>query len=275
MRQTIIGGATRQPQPIGRRIFTVLLGTAVMLGLVAAAAAPAQAAASCRGGSCTGKDPAAMGCAAGAKTVREFTNVSLRVELRYSSRCRALWTRWTVKSSGMHFGDYVFIRRYSGGGRITEYRATTGINKGNQGWTKMIGRHKPNAQFRACNFIAQECTNPAWPKNPRATGAATADRALVGGVPATLATSPVAPTTTAAASSPTCEWVVRWDSAGVYELPRRDQDPKKVKHHGDHVGGGYCMREYNAREGEWYVSVTCSCADDRIGWMRRNALDPA
>lgn len=49
----------------------------------------------------------------------------------------------------------------------------------------------------------------------------------------------------------TCEWVVVWPSAGVYEQPTRMYSPLKVKHSGDRVGGGYCMQYYNGSEGEW------------------------
>ena len=94
---------------------------------------------------------------------------------------------------------------------------------------------------------------------------------------ATVAT-PSAPAATAtvggATPADTCQWVVRWDDAGVYELPRRDQEPVKTKHRGDQVGGGYCMKHFNESEGEWYVAVTCARAEDGIGWMRLNALDP-
>ncbi|MEH1099594.1 hypothetical protein DER29_6110 [Micromonospora sp. M71_S20] len=73
----------------------------------------------------------------------------------------------------------------------------------------------------------------------------------------------------------TCEWVVTWPSAGVYEQPTRMDPALKVKNAGDRVGGGYCMEHYNTSELEWYVSVSCSCASDGIGWMRRNALRAA
>jgi len=34
------------------------------------------------------------------------------------------------------------------------------------------------------------------------------------------------------------------------------------------------MKHFNESEGEWYVAVTCARAEDGIGWMRLNALDP-
>lgn len=86
---------------------------------------------------------------------------------------------------------------------------------------------------------------------------------------------PNGPLTSAKATTATCEWVVVWSSAGVYEKPTRANPPLKVKHSGDHVGGGFCLQQYNSSEAEWYVSVTCSCAADGIGWMRLNALRPA
>lgn len=100
----------------------------------------------------------------------------------------------------------------------------------------------------------------------------TAAVALATAAPAVAGTGPsVAAGSTAAA----CEWVVTWPTAGVYELPTRMNPPLKEKHSGDQVGGGFCMTHFNTSEQEWYVSVTCACAEDDIGWMRHNALRPA
>jgi hypothetical protein len=98
-----------------------------------------------------------------------------------------------------------------------------------------------------------------------AAGTASASATLPAGVDEAM---------TAMISAP-CEWVVVWPDAGVYEKPTRMNPPLKVKHSGDRVGGGYCMKHYNESEREWYVSVTCTCAADDIGWMRRNALRAA
>jgi hypothetical protein len=118
------------------------------------------AAVSCRAGSCTGRDPKAGGCSRDARTVREISTINTRVELRYSARCLATWTRWTVIRSHS-YSDMVFIRRYNPSGTRTQYGTFTGIDRGRQGWTKMIGRSS-GARFQACNFIQQVCTR-RWP----------------------------------------------------------------------------------------------------------------
>ncbi|MFL6127153.1 DUF2690 domain-containing protein [Actinophytocola sp.] len=178
---------------------------AVVLALSLWVAAPAQAAAaSCPGGSCTDKDPQAQGCTADAKTVREFTNLALRIELRYSARCQALWARWTVKTS-MTVSDYVFIRRHNPNGSISQRRTSTGIDPGDQGWTVMISR-RPHDRFDACNFIMQECTKPLWPKRVRA--AAAEETSTVAGAPAPAAVNQPVQAGAAAANSWNCRVVI-------------------------------------------------------------------
>jgi hypothetical protein len=68
-----------------------MLGTAVALAI--AIAAPASAA-GCWAGSCTGRDPVATGCANGSQyTIDSVTDGALRVNLRYSPACYAVWAQ--------------------------------------------------------------------------------------------------------------------------------------------------------------------------------------
>ncbi len=49
--------------------------------------------ASCVWAACNGRDPGAAGCGAGARTLERFADGPFLVELRYSPRCHAAWTR--------------------------------------------------------------------------------------------------------------------------------------------------------------------------------------
>ena len=84
-----------------RRV-TVSLAAVVLstVGIIAVGASPA-AAASCSGSSCLHQDPSATGCTNGATTLTSFrysdpwTSYDPLIELRYSSTCKAAWTRVT------------------------------------------------------------------------------------------------------------------------------------------------------------------------------------
>jgi hypothetical protein len=74
----------------------LVLLAALLMGLVLAVAPAGRASAvACTWATCTGKDPQAAGCSPTGRTVREFTSVGVRVELRYSSTCHAALTRAT------------------------------------------------------------------------------------------------------------------------------------------------------------------------------------
>jgi hypothetical protein len=75
-------------------------------------------------------------------------------------------------------------------------------------------------------------------------------------------------------SSVACQWIVQSDSAAVYDEPNPTYPALAVKHRGDVVGGG-CTQRLSARDGEWYVPVDCTCAVDRVGWMRLLSLRAA
>jgi hypothetical protein len=54
---------------------------------------PAQAA-TCTYNGCSGKDPQSSGCSSGSTTLKDFTTAAgVHAELRYSSTCKAVWTR--------------------------------------------------------------------------------------------------------------------------------------------------------------------------------------
>lgn len=137
----------------------VVCGIALALGLSLVVASPAEAAPRCKGNSCTGKGANAMGCSSDARTVREFSTINTRVELRYSPKCRAAWTRWTTRQSHA-IGDTVFIRRHGARGHLNaEYAAGTKLDAGKSGSTKMIGRPRSGVRFQACNFINRDCVS--------------------------------------------------------------------------------------------------------------------
>src|SRR4051812_15510719 len=90
-----------------KTILALLTGAMLLAGLAAATAAPAQAAAthSCRGSSCSGKDPHATGCDTDARTVGRVRPAGggPLIQLRYSRKCRAAWSRMRDHSEGWLF----------------------------------------------------------------------------------------------------------------------------------------------------------------------------
>lgn len=74
---------------------------AAFVMLAGMTAAPVMAAApdapGCVGAGCRGRDPQAMGCAADARTLASaYAGNLYRVDLRYSPRCNARWSRTTL-----------------------------------------------------------------------------------------------------------------------------------------------------------------------------------
>lgn len=127
--------------------------TAAVLSLGAAASfmvlssAPASAA-TCYGYTCEGADPNNAGCSADAYTVAagSFTSPSGRyIELRYSPRCGAAWTRW-----GVGYTTTTHMTIYSNS-------KTTGVNlnlesgqgAGMSGWTLMVPAADKNVRICA------------------------------------------------------------------------------------------------------------------------------
>ena len=72
----------------------MVAGTTSADGATQAGAATDSVTASCTYNGCTTKDPQATGCSSGSQTVKNFaTAAGVRVELRYSSACKAYWVR--------------------------------------------------------------------------------------------------------------------------------------------------------------------------------------
>ena len=77
-------------------------------GVTAIGASPAHAALSCTGSGCNGKNPSLYGCTATAHTVNSTTwsdgaagsLATQKVELRYSTKCKASWARVTATGTG-------------------------------------------------------------------------------------------------------------------------------------------------------------------------------
>jgi hypothetical protein len=90
---------------LGLAAAAVLVST---LGIAVIGVSPAHAALSCTASGCNGKDPVAYGCAATAHTVNSTTwsdgaagsLATQKVELRYSTKCKASWARVTATGTG-------------------------------------------------------------------------------------------------------------------------------------------------------------------------------
>jgi hypothetical protein len=138
------------------------------------AAAPAQAAPACYRTSCTNLDPQANGCStADTRNLDEFTQSEtggqvLRVELRYSPACGAVWTRVTFLNNnwvGEHWRFGVIARWSEPVGGSPDWmrfvnRPTT---EGQARWTRM---HAFDSDwYAAClsdstGSITGACTSP-------------------------------------------------------------------------------------------------------------------
>jgi hypothetical protein len=143
----------------------ILVGMLLTCGLVLTMDIPAQASApTCRGNGCTSKDPKTTGCARDALTMWEFSDGLIRVELRYSPKCDAAWTRWSTGKQLEHSHE-IYIRRYRrdsrGFHKTKEYRTFTKTARHRSGWTKMIGMPRSGAYFKACD-LERDCTR-YWP----------------------------------------------------------------------------------------------------------------
>lgn len=123
---------SRLMRRMGTAVVTAALST-VLTGLATPAAV-----AGCNGNSCTGADPQAMGCAADATTIDEFT-YSARFELRYSRACNAAWTR--VTSNTTYNTIFAQIRGYNSypAGIDAPANQVYGVQVvAGQTWTRMV-----------------------------------------------------------------------------------------------------------------------------------------
>jgi len=74
---------------MARAVLTLLATCTISVGLTTSSSA-----ATCTYNGCAGKDPETTGCNSGATTVKNArTEVGYLAELRYSSTCKAVWTR--------------------------------------------------------------------------------------------------------------------------------------------------------------------------------------
>jgi Protein of unknown function (DUF2690) len=127
---------------------SVLLA-ALIMGLVLAVAPAGRASAvACTWANCTGKDPQAAGCSSTGRTVREFTSVGVRVELRYSSTCHAAWTRATNPDACCNNHESQ-IRGYGTKATLLKIYYKQFPWDGTN-WTPMIGASSTMRGFRAC-----------------------------------------------------------------------------------------------------------------------------
>lgn len=125
----------------------------------------------CKGNGCNGRNPAAMGCGADARTItaKDYddagagTGVSQRVEVRHSKACNAVWSR--VRASAFGNAKVSYSRAYLQGytTSTSRYRYSAGIVYSNMrratlsplacGTSKWIVFGNPNAKTN--------CTGPS------------------------------------------------------------------------------------------------------------------
>ncbi|MGW4688921.1 DUF2690 domain-containing protein [Streptomyces sp. NPDC004244] len=98
--------------------------------------------ATCAGVSCAALEPAATACANDAATALVGHDYGIRIELRYSARCRAAW----AKMSGTTAGDRVMVTPEQGAAQ--EYRQ----QYGHDAHTKMVPALSPG-DARACALV--------------------------------------------------------------------------------------------------------------------------
>jgi hypothetical protein len=114
--------------------------------------APPTTKVSCYGDYCSGKDPLATGCNAGAKTFAAKELSGARLELRWSPTCKTEWARWIQYSSG-HVGlsadlptellavqdtGYTQSASYNPNGEPENQAASSTSNGITTSWTPMI-----------------------------------------------------------------------------------------------------------------------------------------
>lgn len=121
-----------------RKLLLLCGALAIVGGGVTATAAAADVApkVSCTYSSCNGKNPESAGCSSGAETVSVYQG---DVELRYSSKCHAVWTRMTRgrtfdQSLGIESGYIDYYGHYH---KQTAYNGNAGGNSSYL-WSKMI-----------------------------------------------------------------------------------------------------------------------------------------
>lgn len=117
--------------------FAAVLGFAAAATIVPQGVAGAAAAVGCRGSSCNGKNPVAMGCAADATSINRVIDEDRAsggtfgrqvVTLRYSRRCNASWARVTASAGGT--AAVTTSTAYMGGYKTSTRRTRVGPGSG-------------------------------------------------------------------------------------------------------------------------------------------------
>lgn len=124
-----------------QRLRILIVGLVLAAGSLLALATPASAA-GCYGASCTGRDPQAMGCSSGARTLDSFPVGGVLFELRYSPACNAAWTRANGGPANQFFAQIRGSLSQSGYGPAIGTQVTTSSD-----WT---GMYSYGLWVRAC-----------------------------------------------------------------------------------------------------------------------------
>ncbi|HWS38697.1 MAG TPA: DUF2690 domain-containing protein [Actinoplanes sp.] len=125
-------------------------------------ASPTPALAACTSNGCVGLDPQAQGCSTGASSrpkaiYSQSGNLGYGVELRYSSKCQAMWGRLIVDYSfdPTRPSLYVRVQRQVYNNQQLEwqssgdYTATMTAATGTK-WTKMVADYSSGDRTRVC-----------------------------------------------------------------------------------------------------------------------------
>jgi hypothetical protein len=141
------------------RSVLALLALVTLLSTAGVAVGASSAVAACTGSGCNGQDPNVNGCSSGAYDLDDTTYSYIRVELRYSPTCKAVWTRLTSLQTCTVYPQYRLpiaqtrvyssssspwdspIARWSG--------APSGCGNGYVWWSPMAGPFS-SYWFRAC-----------------------------------------------------------------------------------------------------------------------------
>lgn len=156
-----------------KRLFTILAVVITLTSVGLVQAAPAHAV-SCYGDYCSGKDPEATGCSAGAVTVAWKDVTGARLELRWSATCKTNWARYIQYPRGWFMGNVPLEMRAVQDTGYTQ-RKNYGVNGTPEGatWTPMI--YSPVRLVRAemvyqCTSVSDCVIGSATGENPLRTG---------------------------------------------------------------------------------------------------------
>lgn len=142
------------------RLLTRTLIIALLLAVVLVAVAPAAFAnggPSCKGDTCLGKAPQAMGCSHDAITLVSKYHSHQTVELRFSPACAAFWSRVT---SHLAPGNIKFtragIRHHIDATRVVNWGGSVAISKM---WTRWPWACGVSVSKSNPNYVPVRCVN--------------------------------------------------------------------------------------------------------------------